>query len=58
MLADERGHVTWVREWLDAQTGARRAAVPVLTRRYGAVDAEIRRQLMSDYEWEELACAS
>jgi len=58
MLADERGHLSWVREWLDAQTGARRAAVPVLMRRYGVVDAEIRRQLMSDYEWEELACAS
>jgi bacterioferritin (cytochrome b1) len=58
MLADERGHLSWVREWLDAQTGARRAAVPVLMRRYEAVDAAIRRQLMSDYEWEELACAS
>jgi demethoxyubiquinone hydroxylase (CLK1/Coq7/Cat5 family) len=58
MLADERGHLSWVRDWLDAQTGARRAAVPVLMRRYGAVDAAIRKQLMRDYEWEELACAS
>ena len=58
MLADERGHLSWVRDWLDAQTGARRAAVPVLMRRYSAVDAAIRKQLMSDYGWEELACAS
>jgi demethoxyubiquinone hydroxylase (CLK1/Coq7/Cat5 family) len=58
MLDDERGHLSWVREWLDAQSGARRAAVPVLMRRYRAVDEEIRRQLVSDYEWEELACAS
>ena len=58
MLADERGHLSWVRDWLDAQTGARRAAVPVLMRRYSAVDAAIRKQLMNDYQWEELACAS
>ena len=58
MLAEERGHLSWVRTWLDAQTGARRAAVPLLLRRYTAVDAQIRKQLMSDYEWRELACAS
>ena len=58
MLDDERGHLSWVRKWLDAQTGARRAAVPKLIRRYRAVDARIRTQLMSDYEWEDLACAS
>ena len=58
MLADERGHLSWVKEWLDRRTGAQRAAVPVLMRRYSAVDAEIRKQLLSDYEWPELACAS
>ena len=58
MLADERGHLSWVKEWLAARTGAQRAAVPVLMRRYSAVDAEIRKQLLSDYEWPELACAS
>ena len=58
MLADERGHLSWVKEWLDRQTGARRAAVPLLMRRYSAVDAEIRAQLRKDYEWPELACAS
>ena len=58
MLDDERGHLSWVRQWLDAQSGARRAAVPVLMRRYSAVDAQIRQQLLRDYEWRELACAS
>ena len=58
MLADERGHLSWVKEWLDRQTGARRAAVPALMRRYSAVDAAIRKQLLDDYEWRELACAS
>jgi demethoxyubiquinone hydroxylase (CLK1/Coq7/Cat5 family) len=58
MLDDERGHLSWVQEWLGRQTGARRAAIPALMRRYGAVDAAIHQQLLLDYEWEELACAS
>jgi len=58
MLDDERGHLSWVREWLDRQTGARRAAVPALMQRYAAIDAEIHAQLMRDYHWRELACAS
>ena len=58
MLADERGHLSWVKEWLERQTGARRDAIPMLMHRYSMVDAEIRKQLLDDYEWEELACAS
>ena len=58
MLDDERGHLSWVREWLDRQTGARRAAVPALMRRYAVIDAAIHAQLMRDYHWRELACAS
>ena len=58
MLADERRHLSWVKEWLDSQTGVRRAAVPGLLRRYVVVDAAIRNQLLDDYEWRELACAS
>jgi demethoxyubiquinone hydroxylase (CLK1/Coq7/Cat5 family) len=58
MLDDERGHLSWVREWLDKQTGARSLTIPTLMRRYAAVDAEIHRTLLIDYEWEELACAS
>ncbi|MGH7619815.1 MAG: ferritin-like domain-containing protein [Gemmatimonadaceae bacterium] len=58
MLDDERGHLSWVQEWLSRQTGARAAAIPGLIRRYTDVDATIRAQLLADYEWEELACAS
>ena len=58
MLADERGHLSWVKEWLDRLTGERRAVVPELMRRYIAVDAAIRKQLLEDYQWRELACAS
>ena len=57
MLADERGHLSWVREWLNRQTGPRGAAVPMLMRRYSLVDAEIHKQLIHDYEWREPACA-
>jgi hypothetical protein len=57
MLADERGHLSWVKEWLDSQTGARRSAIPALLRRYSAVDAAIRKQLLDEYGWRELACA-
>jgi demethoxyubiquinone hydroxylase (CLK1/Coq7/Cat5 family) len=58
MLDDERGHLSWVQEWLGRQTGARRTAIPALMRRYTAVDAAIHARLLLDYEWEELACAS
>ena len=58
MLHDERGHLSWVKEWLERQTGARRDAVPTLMRRYTAVDAAIHAQLMRDYHWRDLACAS
>ena len=57
MLDDERGHLSWVKDWLDSQTGARRSAIPTLLRRYTAVDAAIRKQLMTEYGWRELACA-
>jgi demethoxyubiquinone hydroxylase (CLK1/Coq7/Cat5 family) len=58
MLDDERDHLSWVQEWLGRQTGSRRAAIPALMRRYSAVDAQIHAQLLLDYEWEALACAS
>ena len=57
MLDDERGHLSWVKDWLDSQTGARHSAIPALLRRYTAVDAAIRKQLMTEYGWRELACA-
>ena len=58
MLDDERGHLSWVQDWLNRQTGSRRAAIPALMHRYAEVDARIHAQLLIDYEWEELACAS
>ena len=57
MLADERGHLSWVKDWLDSQTGSRRTTIPTLLRHYTAVDAAIRKQLMVEYGWRELACA-
>jgi hypothetical protein len=57
MLDEERGHLSWVQDWLQRQTGTRGAAIPALMRRYTAVDATIYRQLLDEYEWEALACA-
>ena len=58
MLDEERGHLSWVQEWLARQTGSRRSAIPTLMRRYAEVDALIHEQLLRDYEWDDLACAS
>jgi demethoxyubiquinone hydroxylase (CLK1/Coq7/Cat5 family) len=58
MLDDERGHLSWVQDWLARQTGSRRSAIPALMRRYTDVDARIHAQLLHDYEWDDLACAS
>jgi demethoxyubiquinone hydroxylase (CLK1/Coq7/Cat5 family) len=58
MLDDEREHLSWVQDWLERQTGARAAAIPALMRRYTEVDRAVHAQLLVDYEWEELACAS
>jgi demethoxyubiquinone hydroxylase (CLK1/Coq7/Cat5 family) len=58
MLDDERGHLAWVQEWLEQHTGTRRATISALMGRYREVDAAIYAQLLVDYEWERLACAS
>ena len=60
MLDDERGHLSWVKEWLDTrQTGCAtdrdsRVHAPI----HGRRRADSRKQLLRDYEWDELACAS
>src|SRR6476660_4049074 len=41
MLDDERGHLSWVQEWLGRQSAARGAAVTALMRRYRDVDAAV-----------------
>ena len=42
MLADERGHLSWVKEWLERQMGARRDAIPTSANRRHASSTESR----------------
>lgn len=51
MIADEAGHISWVRDWLD-EYGTRhgKAAVQVRLREYEAVDREIYAEVM---EWRD-----
>ena len=56
MLDEERGHLSWVLEWLERHP--RRETINVLMRRYREIDATIYAQLLVEYEWEALACAS
>ena len=58
MLDDERGHLSWVQEWLERHPAARRATIAALMHRYREIDAAIYAELLVDYEWEAFACAS
>lgn len=55
MLAEERGHLSWVREWLDRQGSAGRGDVRALLNRYSAVDADIYAALTTEFGWREAA---
>ncbi len=50
MLDEERGHLSWVKQWLDAAAG-RGVSVKALLRRYSAIDAEVYATLTRDYGW-------
>jgi len=51
MLDEERGHLLWVKHWLDRQAVTRGAHVAALLRRFHAIDVVVRAQLLRDYEW-------
>jgi hypothetical protein len=55
MLEEERGHLSWVREWLDRQSIARGEQVTSLLRRYAMLDARVYDQLTRDFGWQEAA---
>lgn len=50
MIDEERGHLSWVKQWLDKQA-MRGAAVEPMLRRFHAIDVVVRAQLLRDYEW-------
>ena len=51
MLEEEKGHLTWVKRWLDVQARARADAVREAMRRYAAADALVYRALLVDFGW-------
>ena len=55
MLEDERGHLAWVRRWLDGQARGRPEEVRRTLRRYAAADAVIYDALTLELGWREAA---
>jgi bacterioferritin (cytochrome b1) len=51
MLDEERGHLTWVKKWLDKQSAGRPDEVRDAMRRYTAVDERVYTALSAEYGW-------
>ncbi|HEX2600984.1 MAG TPA: ferritin-like domain-containing protein [Gemmatimonadaceae bacterium] len=51
MLEEERGHLTWVKHWLDRQALTRPAEVREVMRRYSEVDERVYAAISSEYGW-------
>jgi len=51
MLDEERGHLTWVKRWLDAQSARRPDEVREIMRKYAAVDEQIYAAIAREYGW-------
>jgi len=49
MIEEERGHLHWVRRWLDEQAGRRDARLEQIMATYEAADERIYRALLADY---------
>jgi hypothetical protein len=48
MLDEERGHLSWVRRWLDARPDA-----DALLARYSAVDERVYEEYLRFYGWSD-----
>jgi demethoxyubiquinone hydroxylase (CLK1/Coq7/Cat5 family) len=55
MLEEERGHLRWVKRWLDAQAGVLGDVVPATLRRYAAADALVYAEATRELGWREAA---
>jgi hypothetical protein len=51
MLEEEKGHLTWVKRWLDLQAAQRPAEVRKVMRRYAEVDERVYAAISSEYGW-------
>lgn len=55
MLEEEKGHLTWVKRWLDGQAATRAETVRGVMRRYAAADALVYRALLAEFGWRQAA---
>jgi hypothetical protein len=51
MLEEERGHLSWVKHWLDGQAVARGREVAEIMRRYAEVDRHVYDALTLEWGW-------
>jgi bacterioferritin (cytochrome b1) len=51
MLDEERGHLSWVKKWLDKQTLSRASEVREVMRRYAEVDERVYAAISAEYGW-------
>ena len=55
MLEEEKGHLSWVKRWLEAQARTRPDLVRTTLRRYARVDAAVYAALTERYGWSRAA---
>jgi bacterioferritin (cytochrome b1) len=51
MLDEERGHLSWVKKWLDKQALSRGSEVREVMRRYAEVDERVYAAISVEYGW-------
>jgi hypothetical protein len=51
MLDEERGHLTWVKHWLDKQSAVRPVEVREVMRKYAEVDERVYSAISIEYGW-------
>jgi demethoxyubiquinone hydroxylase (CLK1/Coq7/Cat5 family) len=55
MLEEEKGHLTWVKHWLDRQAHVRGSVVGEIMRRYAEVDRRVYDTLTLELGWRNAA---
>jgi len=51
MLDEERGHLKWVKGWLDTQAAQRQAEVREVMQKYAAIDERVYAAISAEYGW-------
>jgi hypothetical protein len=49
MVEEEKGHLSWVRDWLEEEADSRGISLKTVLRRYAAVDRTVYEQLLQEY---------